>query len=90
MSLLVTWLTLLIVALNLVGSAYTWSSPVIIGLLAGTAVSFVAFIGAENYAANPVVPLGLYIKWITRNVPIMTLVRTLLFFHLFATVCWLK
>ncbi|KAI0339236.1 hypothetical protein BDW22DRAFT_1336511 [Trametopsis cervina] len=77
---------LLIVALNLGGDAYAWSSPVIIGLFSGAGVAFIAFIVAENYATNPVVPLGLYVKWASRNVPIMTVVRTLLFFHLFATV----
>jgi hypothetical protein len=86
MGLLVTWLTLLIVALNIGGDAYAWNSPVIIGLLAGAAIAFFAFLLAEKYAANPVVPLGLYASWALRNIPIMTVTRTLLFFHLFATV----
>ncbi|KAI0691485.1 major facilitator superfamily domain-containing protein [Cytidiella melzeri] len=85
MGFLVTWLTLLIVALNLGGDAYAWSSPVIIGLFAGTASAFVAFVVAEKYATKPVVPLGLYAKWASRNVPIMTVTRALLFFHLFAS-----
>lgn len=86
MGFLVTWLTLLIVALNLGGGAYPWSSPVIIGLFAGFGLTLIAFILAEKYAANPVVPLGLYVKWASRNVPIMTVTRTLLFFHLYASV----
>lgn len=86
MGLLVAWLTLLIIALNLAGAAYAWTSPVIIGLFAGTGAAFIAFLVAEKYAASPVVPLSLYVKRATRNVPIMTVVRTLLFFHLFATV----
>ncbi|KAI0083894.1 major facilitator superfamily domain-containing protein [Irpex rosettiformis] len=85
MGFLVTWLTLLIIALNLGGDAYPWNSPVIIGLFVGAGVAFVAFVLAEKYATNPVVPLGLYVKWASRNVPIMTVVRALLFFHLYTT-----
>ncbi|KAI0777913.1 major facilitator superfamily domain-containing protein [Irpex lacteus] len=85
MGLLVTWLTLLIIALNLGGDAYPWGSPVIIGLFVGAGVAFAAFILAEKYAMKPVVPLGLYKKWASRNVPIMTVVRALLFFHLYTT-----
>ena len=69
---LITWLTLLIVSLNMGGDSYAWNSPVIIGLLAGTGASFVAFVAAENYATNPVVPMGLFVRWASRNVPIMT------------------
>ena len=69
---LITWLTLLIVALNMGGDSYAWNSPVIIGLLAGTGAAFVAFVVAENYATNPVVPMGLFVRWASRNVPIMT------------------
>lgn len=89
MGLLVAWLTLLTVALNLGGDAYAWDSSVIIGLFVGTGVAFIAFVVAEKYAANPVVPLGLYTKWATRNVPIMTVARTLHFFFSYATVCYL-
>lgn len=89
MGFLVSWLTLLIIALNLGGDAYAWNSPVIIGLFAGAFVAFVAFVLAERYAAKPVVPLGLYVRWASRNVPIMTVVRALLFFHLYTTVCFL-
>lgn len=90
MGLLVTWLTLLIIALNLGGDAYSWGSPVIIGLFVGAGVAFATFILAEKYATKPVVPLGLYVKWASRNVPIMTVVRALLFFHLYTTVCSLS
>lgn len=103
MSFLVIWLTLLIVALNLGGDAYAWNSPVIIGLLAGTGASFIAFLVAENKASHPVVPMGFFASWKYRNIPIITgkstipslsvlrliffsVARTLLFFHLFASV----
>ncbi|GJF00175.1 MFS general substrate transporter [Phanerochaete sordida] len=85
MGFLVSWLTLLIVALNLGGDAYPWDSPVIIGLFVGTGVGFIAFVAAENRAQQPVVPMGLFVSWKYRNVPIITIARTLLFFHLFAT-----
>lgn len=85
MGFLVSWLTLLIVALNLAGDAYAWSSPVIIGLFAGTGAAFLAFVIAENRALHPVVPMRLFVSWKYRNVPIITIARTLLFFHLFAT-----
>ena len=72
MAFLVSTLTLLIVALNLAGDAYAWNSPVIIGLFVGTGVAFVAFIVAECRAVQPVVPMGLFVKWRHRNVPIIT------------------
>ena len=72
MGLMVSWLTLLIVALNLGGDAYAWNSPIIIGLLAGTGAAFIAFIVAENFAAQPVIPMGLFVSWKYRNVPIIT------------------
>lgn len=86
MGFLVSCLTLLIVALNLAGDAYAWGSPIIIGLFVGTGVSFIAFLVAENKASNPIVPMGLFVAWKYRNVPIITVARTLLFFHLYATV----
>lgn len=72
MGLIIAWLTLVIIALNLGGDAYAWNSSVIIGLLVGAGCAFVGFIVAENYAPNPVVPMGLFASWKTRNVPIMT------------------
>ena len=72
MTLLVCWLTLLIVALNLGGDAYAWNSPVIIGLLAGTGAGFLGFVFAEHRAPHPIVPLRLFTSWEYRNVPIIT------------------
>ncbi|KAJ3525096.1 hypothetical protein NM688_g8457 [Phlebia brevispora] len=85
MGTLIAWLTLFIIALNLAGDTYAWNSPMTIGLFVGSGCAFVGFVIAENYAPNPVVPMGLFASWKTRNVPIMTVARTLLFFHLFAT-----
>ena len=72
MTLLITSLTLLIVALNLGGEARPWKSPTIIGLFAGAGGAFFAFVFAERSAIYPVVPMGLFssLKW--RNVPIIS------------------
>ncbi|TCD62518.1 hypothetical protein EIP91_006767, partial [Steccherinum ochraceum] len=85
MLMLVVNLTLLIVALNLGGDAYAWDSPVVIGLLVGSGVALIGFVYAEKFATYPVLPLGLFVRMEWRNVPIMTVVRTLLFFHIFST-----
>ncbi|KAI0074808.1 MFS general substrate transporter [Panus rudis PR-1116 ss-1] len=85
MIVLITSLTLLIIALNLGGEARPWKSPTIIGLFAGAGGAFLAFVFAEKSAKYPVVPMGLFASMKWRNVPLMTVVRCLLFFHLFAT-----
>ena len=72
MSLMIGWLSLLIVALNMGGDTFAWNSPVIIGLLVGTGVGFVAFVFAEIRASRPVVPMNLFVSWRWRNVPIMS------------------
>jgi hypothetical protein len=51
----------LVVALNLGGQAFAWNSPTIIGMFCAAAVSFVAFVIAENYAKMPVAPLTLFV-----------------------------
>lgn len=50
----------LMLALSLAGVEYDWSSPVIIGLLALSAVSIGAFIVAEVRSSNPIMPLHIY------------------------------
>ena len=72
MLMLVANLTLLIVALNLGGDTYAWSSPVVIGLLVGSSVALLGFVYAESVATYPVIPLGLFVRMEWRNVPIMT------------------
>ncbi len=72
MTLLICWLTLLIVALNLGGDAYPWASSVTISLFAAAGCAFAAFVIAENYATHPVIPMGLFVTWHSRNVPIIT------------------
>ncbi|HXF58699.1 MAG TPA: MDR family MFS transporter, partial [Candidatus Saccharimonadales bacterium] len=42
------------------GTQYPWSSPVILGLLGGSAVGFLGFGLVERRAADPVLPLSLF------------------------------
>ncbi len=42
------------------GSSYPWSSPVIIGLFAGSAVALAVFAAVERRAAEPILPLRLF------------------------------
>ncbi|THH28783.1 hypothetical protein EUX98_g5404 [Antrodiella citrinella] len=62
MFMLIANLTLLIVALNLGGDSYAWSSLTVIGLLVASCVSLAAFIYAESLATNLVIPLRLFVK----------------------------
>ena len=36
------------------GHTYAWSSPVVLGLFAGSAVGLVAYVVSERYASDPV------------------------------------
>jgi EmrB/QacA subfamily drug resistance transporter len=42
------------------GTEYAWSSPVIIGLFAGSVVALAAFVVVERRAAEPVLPIRLF------------------------------
>ncbi|SEP83946.1 MDR family MFS transporter [Arthrobacter sp. OV608] len=42
------------------GSKYEWSDPIIIGLIAGTVASAVAFVLVERRTAEPIIPLHLF------------------------------
>ncbi|KIJ37188.1 hypothetical protein M422DRAFT_33878 [Sphaerobolus stellatus SS14] len=84
MLMLIATLTFLVIALNTGGQSLPWNSSVIIGLLCASSVSFAGFLLVEKWAKMPIAPLHLFSKWEWRNVPIIVLSRTLLFFHLFA------
>ncbi|KAF5383203.1 hypothetical protein D9615_004935 [Tricholomella constricta] len=84
MATLIATLTFIVVALNLGGQSLPWKSPTIVGMFCAAAVSFAAFVLAENYAAQPVAPMNLFVQWRWRNVPLIIVVRCLLFFHLFS------
>ena len=42
------------------GTQYAWTSPLIIGLFVGSAVSFMIFVWAESRAVDPILPLRLF------------------------------
>ncbi|KAF9071838.1 major facilitator superfamily domain-containing protein [Rhodocollybia butyracea] len=55
-------------------------------MLCALGVSGVAFCVVEGYAKMPIAPGRLFVKWEWRNVPLMMITRTLLFFHNFAMI----
>ncbi|THV02957.1 hypothetical protein K435DRAFT_652357 [Dendrothele bispora CBS 962.96] len=79
-------LSFIVVSLNSGGQETSWGSPEIIGLLVAAGISWIGFWVAEKYATMPIAPMKLFVKWEWRNVPLMIVVRTLLFFHNFAMV----
>lgn len=84
---LVSCLSFLVVALNSGGQTVPWGSSLIVGMLCALGVSGIAFCVVEGrYAKMPIAPGRLFVRWGWRNVPIMMITRTLLFFHNFAMV----
>nr|WP_211210900.1 MFS transporter [Sporichthya polymorpha] len=58
--LMVTWVTAIILVTSWGGTEYGWGSPTILGLVAVSVIGFVAFLGVERRAAEPVLPLGVF------------------------------
>jgi EmrB/QacA subfamily drug resistance transporter len=58
--LLSTCIIPLLLAFTWAGHTYAWYSPIIIGLFAGAAASFILFINVERKAESPVLPLILF------------------------------
>ncbi|THU96665.1 MFS general substrate transporter [Dendrothele bispora CBS 962.96] len=79
-------LSFIVVSLNSGGQETSWGSPELIGLLIAAGISWIGFWVAEKYATMPIAPMKLFVKWEWRNVPLMIVVRTLLFFHNFAMI----
>ncbi|KHD79312.1 MFS transporter [Actinoplanes utahensis] len=52
--------TSMILALEWGGGEYAWTSPMIIGLFAGSILGFVAFVLVERRAAEPMLPMRLF------------------------------
>jgi EmrB/QacA subfamily drug resistance transporter len=50
----------LLLALSWAGREYAWTSPLILGLLAGSAVGLAAFLIAESVVPNPILSLALF------------------------------
>lgn len=58
--LMTTWITAVVLVTSWGGSQYEWGSPTILGLIALTLVTFVAFLAVERRAAEPIMPLAVY------------------------------
>ncbi|KAJ3971810.1 major facilitator superfamily domain-containing protein [Lentinula raphanica] len=87
---LVSCLSFLVVALNSGGQTAPWGSSLIVGMLCALGVSGIAFCVVEGkYAKMPIAPGRLFVRWDWRNVPIMMVNRTLLFFHNFAMIFYI-
>ncbi len=70
-TLLAVLLTAVILATDLGGTAYAWSSPLVVGLLATSVLALGAFVAVERRAAEPVLPLRLFRNrsfWVTSSV----------------------
>jgi EmrB/QacA subfamily drug resistance transporter len=50
----------LLLALTFGGHSYPWTSPVVLGLFAGSAASLGLYIFAERFASDPILPLALF------------------------------
>jgi EmrB/QacA subfamily drug resistance transporter len=70
----------LILALVWGGSKYAWSSSTILGLFAAAAVMTVAFIVAERFAQDPIIPLRLFKQPTFSLVSVVTVVTAAVMF----------
>src|SRR5919112_132883 len=85
-ALLATTLSAVILVTDLGGTAYPWSSPLVLGLMALGAVALVGFLLAERRAAEPVLPLGLFRN---RAFSVTSAVGLIVGFALFGSVTYL-
>jgi EmrB/QacA subfamily drug resistance transporter len=70
-ALLAVTLSAVVLVTDLGGTAYPWSSPFVLGLVAVALVALAAFLFAEGRAAEPVLPLRLFLNrafWVTSAV----------------------
>jgi EmrB/QacA subfamily drug resistance transporter len=58
--LLAAGLSALVLATDLGGTAYAWTSPLVLGMAAAAVVALAAFVAVEARAAEPVLPLHLF------------------------------
>ncbi|HEX5871381.1 MAG TPA: hypothetical protein VFY65_13230, partial [Longimicrobium sp.] len=84
--LLAVTLSAAILAADLGGVTYGWTSPVILGLAAVTIVSLAAFIAVERRAAEPVLPLRLFRE---RAFTVSSAVGLIVGFAMFGSVTYL-
>lgn len=71
---------------DLGGSAYAWSSPMMLGMIAATAIALAGFAIVERRAAEPVLPLRLFGQ---QTFLVSTLVGLIVGFALFGSVTYL-
>lgn len=84
--LLAVTLSAAILAADLGGVTYGWTSPVILGLAAVTVVALAAFIAVERRAAEPVLPLRLFRE---RAFSVSSAVGLIVGFAMFGSVTYL-
>ncbi|HEU4881168.1 MAG TPA: DHA2 family efflux MFS transporter permease subunit, partial [Longimicrobium sp.] len=84
--LLALTLSAAILAADLGGATYGWTSPVILGLAAASLVALAAFIAVERRAAEPVLPLRLFRE---RSFTISSMVGLIVGFAMFGSVTYL-
>lgn len=70
---------------DLGGTAFAWSSPVVIGLVVATVGALAAFVVAERRAAEPILPLPLFRQ---RTVVVSTTAGLIVGFALFGSVTY--
>lgn len=59
-ALLTVWITALVLVTSWGGTEHEWSSPTILGLIALTLVTFVAFVAVQRRVAEPIMPLRVF------------------------------
>jgi len=84
--LLATALSGIIVVTDLAGIAYSWSSALIMGLIALVIVSIIGFLAVERRASEPVVPLKLFSN---KTFVISVVIGLIVGFALFGSVTYL-
>ncbi|MDB4886712.1 MAG: drug resistance transporter, EmrB/QacA subfamily [Gemmatimonadetes bacterium] len=85
-ALLAVTLSSLTLLADLGGSAYPWSSPMVLGMIAAAALGLALFVLAERRALEPVLPLRLFGQ---RTFLVATLVGLIVGFALFGSVTYL-
>lgn len=85
-ALLAVTLSAVILAADLGGVAYGWTSPLILGLAALAVVSLLAFVAVERRAAEPVLPLRLFRE---RAFTVTAVVGLIVGFAMFGSVTYL-
>ena len=58
--LIIATLVPLLLALTFGGHTHPWTSPLVLGLFAGAAAGLIAYVVAERFASDPILPLALF------------------------------